>query len=130
MARVVSQGSPAEAPPYPSDNCLSPDEGYCHADLNPFHVACSGWRSVRKVKGLKRLPWNQIRAVGVCLSKPWLRDLETVKPVARALGIADWLHMDTIELALTKPRLVHPRLTEKGPRRDRGLATGVNHASK
>lgn len=72
--------------------------GYCHSpmtkDYNPFVKAeYAGWKTVKKSKGLRGIPWNDITEVCICLSPTWTTK-ESVADVLRNLGRDDWLDSD------------------------------------
>lgn len=74
---------------YPNDYCLSTSRGYCHSGLNPFEEKCTRWHRVIKRRGVARIPWQRICAVGVCLSPGWLHDKWTVAYPVEALDLYD-----------------------------------------
>lgn len=72
--------------------------GYCHSPqvrrYNPFVKAkYAGWKTVKKSKGLRGIPWNDIAEVCICLSPPWT-NVETVCDILITLGREDWLNDD------------------------------------
>lgn len=75
---------------YPEEGCLDCSTGYCHAFNNPFKVDCTRWGSVVKHNGLVRIPWQRIRAVGVCISPTWLNgNLKVVQYPFECLRLFD-----------------------------------------
>ncbi len=88
---------------YPREDRIH--DGYTHSLYNPFKGDHSGWRSTRMVRGLGRLPWASIRAIGVCLSSNWLNGAP-VRPITERLGIGRWAMMDVwTQKAMAKPFL-------------------------
>lgn len=76
---------------YPEEDCLDENSGYCHFYENPFESPCTRWQRVVKRMGSARIPWQRIRAVGVCLSPSWIYgSLWTVIDPAERLGLFDW----------------------------------------
>jgi len=63
---------------YPRDSCLTRHTGYCHLDNRPIEKVRSGWAHVKIKRGLARIPWDKIAAVGVCLSPEWLDENQGV----------------------------------------------------
>lgn len=76
---------------YPGEECLDENRGYCHWCENPFEENCTRWRRVVKRQGVARIPWQRIRAVGVCLSPSWIfGSMWTVLYPAQCLSLFDW----------------------------------------
>lgn len=75
---------------YPHQDCLNDQTGYCHTYLNPFEEHCTEWRRVKKEQGLGGLSWQDIKAVGVCLSPPWLNRPWVVHYPMEVLNLFDW----------------------------------------
>lgn len=76
---------------YPRDSCLTRRTGYCHHDNKPFEQVDSGWAHVKKRRGLARIPWASIAAVGVCLSPEWLdENQEAVSFPIETLNYLEW----------------------------------------
>jgi hypothetical protein len=86
---------------YPSSLCLKPGNGYCHNDVNPFEKPASGWREARKRQGVAGIPWDSIKAVGVCLSPDWIGRTSVIREPIDRLGMQDWLDLDEIGLCLS-----------------------------
>ncbi len=88
---VNFQGQGAFTWRYPGEECLKLDTGYCHREMNPFEERCTGWSRTRMKQGLARIPWQSIRAVGVCLSPDWLvgNQKAVIYPID-ALGLYEW----------------------------------------
>ena len=79
----------------PDQRCRSNGEGWCHIMRNPFVSDCSGWKRTRSLIGWKRIPWEQVRRVGVAVSPDFFK----VAPVEGVLSrfkllaechIGDW----------------------------------------
>ena len=86
---------------YPIPECLRWGEGsggYCHRRVNPFERReVSGWKHTSKVRGLTRLPWDRIVAIGVCLSPGWLEDsISLLSYPLEVLDLYDWLGRWTV----------------------------------
>ena len=90
---------------YPSEECLSHATGYCHDDTSPFEQpAVAGWNDTEKKLGLRGIPWQEVTAVGVCLSKYWLYGRYTqLANVLKRLKMTMWLHAYQSEI---QPRFV------------------------
>jgi hypothetical protein len=85
---------------YPSAACLTTGIGYCHDKDNPFEKPVSGWRTVRKRRGTAGIPWESIKAVGVCLSPSWIGPEAVIQDQINRLGMQDWLELDKFGLFL------------------------------
>jgi len=76
---------------YPHGSCLATHTGYCHSDRNPFETNSSGWARTKMQHGLARIPWHNIREVGVCLSPSWLNDNQgAVSYPIEVFNLFDW----------------------------------------
>jgi hypothetical protein len=56
------------------------------------------------------IPWESIKAVGVCLSPDWIGRTSVIREPIDRLGMQDWLDLDEIGLCLsgTIVKIVQP----------------------
>lgn len=81
---------------YPSKVCLKCGVGYCHDSKNPFQPRKSrqvcGWKSATHQQHLRKIPWEQIAAIGVCISPTWMpHGFRYVEFPMNALGAWGWV---------------------------------------
>jgi len=65
----------------PRPGCRDHSAGWCHISRNPFRYDCSGWKRTRSFIGTKRIPWEQVHAVGVAISPDYFK----AQPVANVM---------------------------------------------
>jgi len=98
---------------YPRPCCLHIGTGYCHSDVNPFEKPVSGWKHTQKHQGTAGIPWDDIKAVGVCLSPAWIgREAIIHEPIVR-LGMQDWLDLDGFDLIPPLVRTIPPPVEKR-----------------
>jgi len=87
---------------HPDEGCLSPRVGYCHDTTNPFeHPEAAHWQRASCQHGLRGIPWKNITAVGVCLSKYWLNgNYNPLSNVLTTFGMDGWLCLKAIDQRL------------------------------
>ena len=89
---------------HPRSSCQG---GYCHSGVNPFRTAkCAGWKQTKKRRGIADIPWNQVSAIGVCLSRDYMGEQAAILPVVRMLGICEWLHLHNEVLKQMPPKFI------------------------
>lgn len=77
---------------YPSSECLEIGRGYCHYKCNPFQEPwVAGWQFTKKRPGLWGVPWQHVKAVGVCLSPDWLGNTDAIAEPLTKLHVNHWL---------------------------------------
>jgi hypothetical protein len=94
---------------YPTEACLSMNSGYCHDEVNPFEKPeAARWCKTTCQQGLRSIPWRDITAVGVCLSKDWLDgNYYCLMNVLKTLQIKEWLEISSLDQRLCiRPRFL------------------------
>jgi len=98
---------------YPTRDCLNVGIGYCHDLHNPFEEPVSGWRTTQKRWGVGGIPWDSIKAVGVCLSPRWIGLDSVIQGPITRLGMQDWLDLDQLGYFIPDPIVRIVRLDKK-----------------
>lgn len=47
--------------------------GWCHSWENPFRKRCTHYRKVIRKTSMGKIPWSQVRGIGIALSRDYLR---------------------------------------------------------
>jgi hypothetical protein len=75
---------------FPLERCLHSSTGFCHQFLDPFLTQVSGWKVTERTLRLARMPWSNIKAIGVSVSPDWLGDLKALSEPLTRLQIRHW----------------------------------------
>jgi len=77
---------------YPLPECLHTGVGYCHEEQNPFvDPRVARWERTKERLGLYGIPWQNIAAVGVCLSPDWIGRVDVLAEPLTKLRVNHWL---------------------------------------